>query len=47
MSNSHFLDQFDTVAGNTAISNNAGSVNISGYLFNLLLYAIFFFISVA
>ena len=46
MSDAHFLDQFDTVACNTAVSNNAGSVNISSHLFNLLLYIIFFLICI-
>ena len=46
MGNSHFLNQFDAVTGNAAVCDNACSINIGSYLFNLLLYAVFFFVSI-
>ena len=42
MSDSHFLNQLDAVAGDAAVRNDAGSIKVGSHFLNLLLYAVFF-----
>ena len=46
MSDSHFLNQLDAVAGDAAVRNDAGSIKVGSHFLNLLLYAVFFFIRI-
>ena len=44
MSDSHLLNQFDTVACDTAVRDHTSPINMGSHFFDLLLYAIFLLI---
>ena len=46
MSDSHFLNQLDAVAGDAAVRNDAGSIKVGSHFLYFLLYTVFFFIRI-